>query len=253
MDIFGTFAIVLAFLAACYAFAVGIAGIATRKPLLLKSARNAGLIVFPLVTLGVASLVFLFFTDNFSIAYVASHSNRDLPSFYKFAALWAGQEGSLLFWSWLLSIYVFLALFLNRGKHPGIDALRGGDPRRCSDFLPHPEQFCRQPVLGAGCSRRWRRVAPGCCRGWPRPHSSFAISGDGDSSSHSLSRLYRFHHSVRLRACRFARPLSWRKMDSHHAPLDHGGLGIPGRRNSAWLSLGLRGARLGRILELGPG
>ena len=38
--------------------------------------------------------------------------------FYKFAALWAGQEGSLLFWSWLLSIYAFSALFLNRKKHP---------------------------------------------------------------------------------------------------------------------------------------
>jgi cytochrome c-type biogenesis protein CcmF len=118
LDIFGSFAIVLALLSACYAFAGGIAGIATRKPLLLKSARNAGMIVFPLVTLGVGSLVFLFFTDNFSMAYVASHSNRDLPNFYKFAALWAGQEGSLLFWSWLLSIYVFFALFLNRGKHP---------------------------------------------------------------------------------------------------------------------------------------
>ena len=58
------------------------------------------------------------FTDNFSLAYVAEHSNRALPLFYKFAALWSGQEGSLLFWSWLLSIYAFCALFLNRKKHP---------------------------------------------------------------------------------------------------------------------------------------
>ena len=50
--------------------------------------------------------------------YVAAHSNRALPAYYKFAALWAGQEGSLLWWSFLLSTYVFFALFLNRKKHP---------------------------------------------------------------------------------------------------------------------------------------
>jgi cytochrome c-type biogenesis protein CcmF len=74
--------------------------------------------VFGLVTLAVASLEYFFFTDNFTMAYVAEHSNRALPLFYKFAALWSGQEGSLLFWSWLLSIYAFSALFLNRKKHP---------------------------------------------------------------------------------------------------------------------------------------
>ena len=118
MDIFGSFALILAFLAAVYAFAAGIAGAITRRPLLTRSARHAGLAVFGLVTLAVASLEYFFFTDNFSLAYVAAHSNRALPAFYKFAALWAGQEGSLLFWSWLLSTYVFLALFINRNKHP---------------------------------------------------------------------------------------------------------------------------------------
>jgi len=118
LDIFGSFALLLAFLAAVYAFAAGIAGILTRRTLLAKSAHNAGMAVFALVTLAVASLEYYFFTDNFSMAYVAAHSNRALPAFYKFAALWAGQEGSLLFWSWLLSLYVFSALFVNRNKHP---------------------------------------------------------------------------------------------------------------------------------------
>jgi cytochrome c-type biogenesis protein CcmF len=118
LDIFGSFALLLAFLAAAYAFCAGIAGIVTRRTLLTKSARNAGMAVFGLVTLAVASLEYFFFTDDFSLAYVAAHSNRALPAFYKFAALWAGQEGSLLWWSWLLSVYAFLALFLNRKKHP---------------------------------------------------------------------------------------------------------------------------------------
>src|SRR3989454_398024 len=71
-----------------------------------------------LITLAMGSLVYLFLTDNFSLAYVVGHSNRDLPTFYKFAALWSGQEGSLLFWSWLLSIYVFSVLYSYRAKHP---------------------------------------------------------------------------------------------------------------------------------------
>jgi cytochrome c-type biogenesis protein CcmF len=118
VDIFGSFALLLAFLAAVYAFAGGLIGIYTRKQLLTKSARHAGMAVFGLVTLAVGSLEYFFFTDNFSMAYVAQHSNRALPGFYKFAALWAGQEGSLLWWSFLLSLFAFLALFLNRKRHP---------------------------------------------------------------------------------------------------------------------------------------
>ncbi len=79
-------------------------GIVTRRALLDKSARNAGMAVFGLVTLAVVTLEYFFFTDNFSLAYVAAHSNRALPFYYKFSSLWAGQEGSLLWWSWLLSI-----------------------------------------------------------------------------------------------------------------------------------------------------
>ena len=118
MDLFGSFALLLAFACAGYAILAGLAGIRTRNPLLLKSARNAGMAVCILVVLGTASLVYLFYTNNFALAYVAEHSSRDLPSFYKLPALWSGQQGSLLFWSFLLSIYTFFVLFTNRGKHP---------------------------------------------------------------------------------------------------------------------------------------
>jgi len=71
--------------------------ILTRHPLLIKSARQAGLATCVLIFLATGSLVYLFFSDNFSMAYVVAHSNRDLATFYKIAALWSGQEGSLLF------------------------------------------------------------------------------------------------------------------------------------------------------------
>ena len=87
MDLFGSFALLLAFLCGLYAFGAGIAAIATRKPLLIKTARNAGMAVCVLIWLGFGSLAYLFFTDNFSMAYVVEHSNRTLPAFFKFAAI----------------------------------------------------------------------------------------------------------------------------------------------------------------------
>ena len=117
MDVFGSFALVLAFICAVYAFGGGIAAIATRHPLLVKSTRQAGMATCCLIFLATFSLEYLFFTDSFSSAYVVAHSNRDLAPFYKIAALWAGQEGSLLFWSFLLAIYVFSVLVTYRNKN----------------------------------------------------------------------------------------------------------------------------------------
>jgi len=118
LDLFGSFALLLAFLCGVYAFVAGIVAIRTRKPLLIKSARSAGMAVCVLIWLGFASLAALFFTDNFAMAYVVEHSNRTLPTLFKFTAIWAGQEGSLLLWSFLLSVYVFSVLFIYRKKHP---------------------------------------------------------------------------------------------------------------------------------------
>jgi cytochrome c-type biogenesis protein CcmF len=117
MDVFGSFALILAFVCALYAFVGGIAAIVTRHPLLIKSARQAGMAVCGLVFTATLSLVYLFFSDNYSVAYVVSHSNRDLSTFFKVAALWSGQEGSLLFWSFLLAIYVLSVLVTYRNKN----------------------------------------------------------------------------------------------------------------------------------------
>jgi cytochrome c-type biogenesis protein CcmF len=100
-----------------YAFVGGIAAIITRHPLLVKSTRQAGIATCVLIFIGTFSLEYLLFSDNFSQAYVVSHSNRDLSAFYKIAALWSGQEGSLLFWSFLLAVYVISVLIAYRHKN----------------------------------------------------------------------------------------------------------------------------------------
>ena len=117
MDVFGSFALLLAFICAAYAFVGGIAAILTRHPLLIKSARQAGIATCGLIFLATVSLVYLFFSDSYWVSYVVAHSNHDLSTFYKVAALWSGQEGSLLFWSFLLAIYVFSVLLVYRNKN----------------------------------------------------------------------------------------------------------------------------------------
>ncbi|WKY57069.1 heme lyase CcmF/NrfE family subunit [Vibrio sp. SNU_ST1] len=53
----------------------------------------------------VVLLGYAFVSDDFSILYVAEHSNTQLPSFFKLAAVWAGHEGSLLFWVLTISVW----------------------------------------------------------------------------------------------------------------------------------------------------
>jgi len=117
MENLGSLAILLAFAAAIYAVVASVAGRVKRKPFLIVSGQRAVYSIWVLITLASGILVYSLLTSNFSFAYVAEHSNRDLPVLYKFAAWWGGQEGSLLFWSWLLSTYSAVVVFTNRRKH----------------------------------------------------------------------------------------------------------------------------------------
>src|SRR6266852_5566116 len=83
MDVFGSFALILAFVCAVYAFVGGIAAIITRHPLLIKSARQAGIAVCGLIFTATLSLVYLFFTDNYSVAYVVPTVTAISPAFLK--------------------------------------------------------------------------------------------------------------------------------------------------------------------------
>ena len=104
----GSFAVLFALALSVYALFAG--GLALLRPDALgervgETARRAGIATFFAVALAALCLVTAAFQNNFSLAYIYHHSNRDLPVAYKFAALWSGQEGSLLFWSLLLAAY----------------------------------------------------------------------------------------------------------------------------------------------------
>jgi cytochrome c-type biogenesis protein CcmF len=71
-------------------------------------ARRAGIASFVVLCAAAFALVWAAFTNDFSVQYIRAHSNIALNPAYKFAALWSGQEGSLLLWAWLLSAYGFV-------------------------------------------------------------------------------------------------------------------------------------------------
>src|SRR5262245_57701479 len=113
----GNAALMLVFAVAIYSIGAALAGAWTRRESLVRSAENGVLCIFALTVLAAGSLITLFLTDSFGIEYVAGHSNRALPLFYKIAALWAGQEGSLLFWSLILCLYAAIVVVQNRREN----------------------------------------------------------------------------------------------------------------------------------------
>ncbi len=99
-----------AFVLAIYATVVSAWGGAQNRPEWVKSARNAAIVAFPMLTIPVAILVYSLYVMDFSLAYVVDVSSQAMSPFLRLTALWGGQEGSILFWAWLMSGFVMMAL-----------------------------------------------------------------------------------------------------------------------------------------------
>jgi cytochrome c-type biogenesis protein CcmF len=112
----GYVALLLALVLSIYAAVAALVGARRRMTELVMSARNASLAVTGLLTLAVAILVYLLISSDFRTLYVAEVSNRAMPLFFKMTALWGSQAGSLLFWSWLMSLFSGAVLLGKWGK-----------------------------------------------------------------------------------------------------------------------------------------
>src|ERR1700691_4090724 len=177
----GSFALMLALGLSAYSFAAGVLHWFRRDAVsarLGETARRAGIATFGAVLLAAIVLVMAAINDDFSIAYIFHHSNRDLPAAYKLAVLWSAQEGSLLFWSLLLagyglvlrlrykpdqrlfayasviiaSVQVFFLLILNFAAHP-FAIMEGGlppDGTGLNPLLQYPEMVIHPPMLYLG-------------------------------------------------------------------------------------------------------
>ncbi len=182
MPTFGSFALLLALALAAYSFVAGILALANkRNPYALRvreTARRAGIGTFFAVLAAAVALLTAAFQNDFSVAYIFHHSNRELPLAYKFAVLWSGQEGSLLFWAMLLSTYglilrvrhrvdqllvahasvviaaiqIFFLTLLNFAANPF--ALMSGTPpvegSGLNPLLQYPEMVIHPPMLYLG-------------------------------------------------------------------------------------------------------
>jgi cytochrome c-type biogenesis protein CcmF len=181
MSQIGSFALLLALALCAYSFLAGILALVIKGPgsgRLGETARRAGIASFAIVFLAAVVLVVAAFQNDFSIAYIFHHSNRDLPAPYKFATLWSGQEGSLLFWALLLSAYglvlrlryktdvrlfahasviiaavqVFFLLLLNFAANP-FGVMQGSlpaDGNGLNPLLQYPEMVIHPPMLYLG-------------------------------------------------------------------------------------------------------
>jgi cytochrome c-type biogenesis protein CcmF len=97
------------------ALAAGGSTLAGRRNL-LKSSELAVYLNFALLTAASAALLKAFLVRDFSLLYVFEYSNRSLSDAYAVTAFWAGQEGSLLLWAWLLAFSAALAIYQNKNK-----------------------------------------------------------------------------------------------------------------------------------------
>lgn len=111
---FGETVLTIALILTIYAIIAHILGIRKKKNEMFDSARGAIILIGVLLTIASIWLFNLFITRNFQYEYVAIYSSLDLPMFYTIAAFWAGADGSLLLWAWLISIYI--AIIAIRGK-----------------------------------------------------------------------------------------------------------------------------------------
>ena len=106
----GLITLVIAFLLSLYATLASLYGGWRGQQAWVESARNAALLVFPLLTIPVMVIVYALYTLDFSLAYVYDVSSRAMSPFLRVAALWGGQQGSVLFWAWLMAAFVGLVL-----------------------------------------------------------------------------------------------------------------------------------------------
>jgi cytochrome c-type biogenesis protein CcmF len=101
----GYFTLVIAFLVAAYAAGMAIFGVVNKKPSFVESARRAMLLTFPLISISCLAIIILIVTGRYEYEYVATVASESMPLYLKITALWGGQAGSLVFWSWLMAAF----------------------------------------------------------------------------------------------------------------------------------------------------
>ena len=102
--------------AALYAVGAAVYGARSGRREYVTSARRAIYCLAGLLTIAMVMLESAYLRTDLSYKLVAQNSSTDTPTFYKLTAMWSSQEGSLLLWAFLLSVYSSVVLFVTRRK-----------------------------------------------------------------------------------------------------------------------------------------
>lgn len=102
---FGYGILAVTFVLSLYGIASALYGGIKKLPNWVESARSAMLLTFPLISLAAGSIIYLLITNHYEVAFVYGVTSNSMPFYLKMTALWGGQSGSLVFWSWLMSAF----------------------------------------------------------------------------------------------------------------------------------------------------
>ncbi|MDD5368099.1 MAG: heme lyase CcmF/NrfE family subunit [Anaerolineaceae bacterium] len=102
---FGFGVLVITFVVALYSAGAAVYGALKNSHTWVESARHGMLLTWPLITLSALSIITLLLTNHFEVQYVYAVTSRAMPTYLRVTALWGGQAGSLVFWSWLMSAF----------------------------------------------------------------------------------------------------------------------------------------------------
>ena len=120
---FGNTSLQLLLLLSTWCGALALVGVRRRSRAMLRAARLSLYATALVASVAMVVLAYAFVVSDFSLMYVQHYSDRAMPFFYRLTAVWGGQEGSLLFWTWLLAVASALAIRANQ--------------ERLRDIVPH--------------------------------------------------------------------------------------------------------------------
>ena len=102
---FGFGALLICFVVSLYGIGAAIYGARRNSLAWTESARIAMLLTWPLITLSAACLIYLLVSGHYEVQFVYNVTSKAMPFYLRVTALWGGQSGSLVFWSWLMAAF----------------------------------------------------------------------------------------------------------------------------------------------------
>lgn len=117
MTVLGETALWIALPVALWGTVLSFAGGRSGRGAFILSGERTAYILTVLIALASLGIIAAFVSNEYQYRYVANYSNRELQTYFKVAGLWAGQRGSLVFWTLLLSAFTSIAVFQNRHRN----------------------------------------------------------------------------------------------------------------------------------------